>query len=313
MGSDTGPGNVRKDGLAARSRPPTSRGCQRVWPFGNKRPCPRRGLRPAVGCFSGKQRYSGTSLPAGDLKPIPLSLPEPVSDSSKYGEGLAERTTRLLPLSGKSTGALRELAKRYHSWLEGQEASASDATLSDLAWTAGVGRSHFPHRAGLVFHDAEQLREGLRALTNAEASDGAILHEATKVAFAYTGQESLRVGIGEALYRSEPVARAVLDRCDELIRQERRNSLLDVMFGRPGVEQDPDDPAWVQPAIYALECALTAQWASVGVRPSVVSGSRSGSARGGAGGRSIRSGRRIATCGGSGRTEEDAAGAGRAS
>ena len=213
-----------------------------------------------------------TPLPTGAPKPILLSLPEPVDDFPMSGEGLAERTARLLPLSGKSTGALRELAKRYHSWLEGQEASASDATLSDLAWTAGVGRSHFPHRAGLVFHDVEQLREGLRALTNAEASDGAILHETTKVAFAYTGQESLRVGIGEALYRSEPVARAVLDRCDELIRQERRNSLLDVMFGRPGVEQDPDDPAWVQPAIYALEYALTAQWASVGVRPSVVVG-----------------------------------------
>lgn len=44
------------------------------------------------------------------------------------------------------------------------------------------------------------------------------------------------------------------------------------MFGRPGTQPDLDDPAWTQPAIYALEIALTAMWASVGVRPSAVVG-----------------------------------------
>ena len=32
------------------------------------------------------------------------------------------------------------------------------------------------------------------------------------------------------------------------------------------------DPAWAQPAIFALECALTALWSGVGVRPGVVAG-----------------------------------------
>lgn len=84
------------------------------------------------------------------------------------------------------------------------------------------------------------------------------------------------VGMGEALYRSEPVARAVLDRCDELIRRERAISLLDVMFGRSGVKHSLNNTAWGEPALYALECALTAQWASVGIRPSVVVGHGSG-------------------------------------
>ena len=190
-------------------------------------------------------------------------------------EGTAERTARLLPLSGKSDGALRELARRYLGWLDGAQGSAANGTLSDLAWTAGVGRSHFPHRAGLVFGDAEELRIGLRALAGAEgAPDGETPLEAARVAFAYAGQHDGRVGMGEALYRSEPVARAILDRCDDLIRQERGVSLLDVMFGRS--DQDLDDPAWAAPAAYALECALTALWASVGIRPSVVVGTGSG-------------------------------------
>ena len=78
--------------------------------------------------------------------------------------------------------------------------------------------------------------------------------------------------MGAALYQSEPVVRAVLDRCDEVVREQRGVSLLDVLFGRAGAAGGLDDPAWTQPAIYALECALTALWASVGIAPSVVVG-----------------------------------------
>ena len=78
--------------------------------------------------------------------------------------------------------------------------------------------------------------------------------------------------MGHALYESEPVARAVLDRCDEVLREVRGASLLDVMFGRVGGEGELNDTAWEQPALYALECALTALWASVGIRPDVVLG-----------------------------------------
>ena len=213
----------------------------------------------------------GTGSPTGAPQPIRVSPPEQADDVSTSDEAPTERTVRLLPLSGKSEGALRESAKRYLSWLDGEEGPASDATLSDMAWTAGVGRSHFPHRAGLVFSDAEQLRRQLRALASTDESGNEELpREATKVAFAYTGSECTWIGMGEALYRSEPVARAVLDKCNELIRQERGVSLLDVMFGRSRTEHDLNDPAWAEPATYALQCALTAQWASIGIRPGAV-------------------------------------------
>ena len=92
---------------------------------------------------------------------------------------------------------------------------------------------------------------------------------ATKIAFAYTGQASQWVGMGRAVYDTEPVFRAVLERCDEVLQQERGASLLDVMFDS---EEELDDPAWTQPCIYAIECALTALWSSIGIRPDVVVG-----------------------------------------
>ena len=88
----------------------------------------------------------------------------------------------------------------------------------------------------------------------------------------FTGQASQWVGMGEDLYASEPVVRAVLDRCDRLLREARGRSLLDAMFGRGPEPPDLDDPVWKQPAIYALECSLTALWSSLGINPAVVLG-----------------------------------------
>ena len=78
--------------------------------------------------------------------------------------------------------------------------------------------------------------------------------------------------MGKPLYEQEPVVRAVLDRCERLILEERGTSLLDVMFGRGEATGDLNDAAWAQPAVYALGCALTALWRSIGVSPSVVIG-----------------------------------------
>ena len=219
---------------------------------------------------------NGGHLPVGAAQPIAASLPDVVEGPPLAEDGLVPRGTRVLMLSGKTNAALRELAVRYLTWLDGHSSerstsgTASDPLLADMAWTAASGRSHFGHRAGVVFQDADTLRQGLTAL--AEEDGRAQPTTATTVAFVYTGQASQWVGMGEALYASEPVVRAVLDRCDALLLAERGDSLLDVMFGRPGAAGELDDPRWKQPAIYALECALSALWSAIGIRPDVVLG-----------------------------------------
>ena len=218
---------------------------------------------------------AGEPWAVGSGKSVTVSLPVTVGDLPVPEQEVQPRRTRLLALSGKSEGALGDLAERYLSWLDERVdqlslESGALPLLADMAWTAGVGRSHFDHRAGVVFHDAESLRERLRGL--AEADRGASSRTPTRVAFAYTGQGSQWVGMGQTLYESEPVARAVLDRCEAVLLQERGTSLLDVMFGRAGGEGELGDTAWEQPALYALQCALTALWSSVGVRPEVVVG-----------------------------------------
>ena len=213
---------------------------------------------------------------------VPTSMPEVVAGLPVTGNGLEERATRLLPISGKSDGALRDLAAQYLSWLDEHDNGSSPEaltpqSLADAAWMASVGRSHFDHRAGVVFSDAASMRDGLAKVRSANGeSDGAEPMAATRVAFLYTGDGSQGAGMGKALYDSEPVARAVLDRCDAIVRAERGSSLLDAMFGRPEASEDLADAAWAQPALYSLECAFTALWANIGIRPNAVLGQGTG-------------------------------------
>ena len=108
-------------------------------------------------------------------------------------------------------------------------------------------------------------KRALRAVAGAESDADA--REPARAAFVYAEEGGPGTAAGEALYRGEPVVRALVDRCDAVYREERGASLLDAMFGGSGAEPTPGGPA-----SFALQCALTALWASVGVRPSVVVG-----------------------------------------
>ena len=219
---------------------------------------------------------AGYSRPAGAPQAVAVSLPRAAAELPLPAGAAGPRAVRMLPLSARSGSALCELAGRHLAWLDELGAGASatgtppQSLLADAAWTASVGRCHFDHRAGVVFHDAASLREALEAVAGATVDREA--RAASRVAFAYTGQGSQWAGMGRALHESEPVARALLDRCEEVFREVRGTSLLDVMFGRSGAVGDLGDTAWEQPALYALECALTALWSSLGVRPDVVLG-----------------------------------------
>ena len=229
----------------------------------------------------------GPRWPVGPALPIKVPLVAEGADAGALpapgGDELPARVTRILPLSGRSDEALRDLAQRYLDWVDegvGMASagtaggSAGDPLLSDMAWTASIGRSHFDHRAGVVFRDGASLCAGLRAIVSPDEDPGTESRRGSgrKIAFAYGGQASQWPGMGASLYASEPVVRAVLDRCDEMLREEHDASLLDVMFGRPAAVGELDDPRWKQPAIYALECALAALWSSLGIRPDVVLG-----------------------------------------
>ncbi|MDE2696951.1 MAG: SDR family NAD(P)-dependent oxidoreductase [Chloroflexota bacterium] len=221
----------------------------------------------------------GAAPPAGNASDDAFRVhgaPRLIGASSDGSSGdLNARPTRLLPLSGRTDAALRDLARSYLSWVDryaGEESASEliDATLADAAWTAGAGRRHFAHRAAVLFDGSESLLDGLRAV--ADANDVSQQSPADRVAFAYGSDVGRWPALTRSLYETEPVVRAVLNRCDGAFEAETGQSLRPQLIGDEETRGGAEGTDWSVAADYAVQCALTALWASVGVQPAVVAG-----------------------------------------
>jgi natural product biosynthesis luciferase-like monooxygenase protein len=196
----------------------------------------------------------------------PPSEKPPAGDSTQ-----AASTSHVLALSARSESALQELARRHAEWLEAH----AGAHLPSVVRTINAGRSHFEHRAAFIFSSREDAIGGLRALTRGEKPSGtarglARVQERPQVAFLFTGQGAQHVGMGRKLFESEPVFRDALQRCEEALRPHLSRSLTELLFAAD--EPELAQTAVAQPALFALEYALTELWASWGVRPDFLLG-----------------------------------------
>ncbi|NPC87288.1 acyltransferase domain-containing protein, partial [Pyxidicoccus fallax] len=77
-------------------------------------------------------------------------------------------------------------------------------------------------------------------------------------------------GMGRELYETQPTFRAVMQRCDELLREELKESLVEVLYGSKGHLLEQASVA--QPALFAVEYALAQVWRQWGVKPAAVMG-----------------------------------------
>ena len=189
-------------------------------------------------------RLAGAAWAEGPARTVPAGLPGNAVELAAPRGDFASRETRVLPLSGKSPAALRELARRYRSWLEERgealsaEGGAQEALLADMAWTAGVGRGHFARRAGLVFRDAESLRKGLSAVLEADLGPEPKGMPAPPsppgTAFVYAGEGSEQVGMGREPYEARASGPRGAGSVRRRVRSRTRGSLAPRRHVRAG-------------------------------------------------------------------------------
>ena len=95
------------------------------------------------------------------------------------------------------------------------------------------------------------------------------------VVFVFSGQGSQWVGMGHDLLGRAPAFTAALQRCDEAIRRHAGWSVLEELAAGEAASRLGEVDV-VQPAIFAIQVALAAQWRAWGVEPAAVVGHSKG-------------------------------------
>lgn len=217
--------------------------------------------------LSEKRRIAGVSSFGMSGTNAHVILEEPPRRQEKSS---SEATMYLVPLSAKTPEALTALAKSYTSWL-----SKTDSRLHDIAYTAGLRRSHFEHRSSAVVATKEELATVLDAFASGQMPAGVVMAKAAarppKVVFVFSGQGSQWLGMGRQLYLDEPVFRDAISACDAALRKETGYSIIDELH-KPENTSRLAKTLVAQPALFAIEVALTRLLQSWGIVPSALIG-----------------------------------------
>ena len=184
----------------------------------------------------------------------------------------AREPLSVLPLSARSAQGLVALAQRYSGWLDAHP----EASVADVAFTAGAGRSHFEHRAAVVANTVPEAKMLLDDLVANRLRPGVVRGECTDpptTAWFFPGQGSQYPGMARELFDSEPVFADTVRQCAQAVDGMLPRPLLDAIFdtGREATET-LRHTSFAQPAIFAVEMGLARLWQSWGIEPDVVLG-----------------------------------------
>ncbi|RYD24989.1 MAG: type I polyketide synthase, partial [Verrucomicrobiaceae bacterium] len=190
-----------------------------------------------------------------------LREPPPVAPTTESARPV------LLTLSAKTEASLDLAAKRLADHLEAHRPS-----LSDAAFTLATARREFLLRRSIAAGDLDQAITKLRAADSPVTASG----ERKKIAFLFPGQGSQYGGMTREAYDTEPVFRAAMDECANLLSGLIREDIRSILYPAAGQEESAltrlDQTSITQPCIFAVEYSLAQLFISWGIHPSLLIG-----------------------------------------
>jgi acyl transferase domain-containing protein/surfactin synthase thioesterase subunit/acyl carrier protein len=181
-----------------------------------------------------------------------------------------EQVACLVTLSAKSANALVARVEQLLNWLNDNP----DAPIGDVCYTTNVSRSQFGFRFAAPARSIAELKKRITAWLRTVAGDQSRLQRtsALPIAFMFSGQGSQHGGMGAKLYHMHAVFRNAMDRCDALAAPNLEQGLLDVIFAADGDAALVNRTEYTQPALFAVQYALTELLKSWGIAPNAVIG-----------------------------------------
>ena len=191
----------------------------------------------------------------------------PPPEPAKEGKAL-----QILPLSARTEEELELAAAALRDRL----AEPGDLSLADVAYTLQVGRKRFLCRRAVLCCGFEEARARLGGLDSAGVWQGRDEADDRPVAFLFPGGGTQYPGMSAGLYREEPVFRAEVDRCAELLRGELGFDVRDLLYPTPDRAEEAERrmkrTALALPCLFSVEYALAQLLISWGLHPQALIG-----------------------------------------
>lgn len=203
-----------------------------------------------------------------------VARPRPAADKSgdkKIHAADDAPRAQMLVLFAKTEAALKEQAGHWAAYLE-----ATPDSLPDIC-RAAARRTPFDCRLAAVATSAKEMSGLLAAHADGEQSPAVISHlqpdtrTTPQIVFVYSGQGPQWWAMGRELWNQEPVFRQKIEECDEALRAHAQWS-LQREFLADEKNSRMSETEIAQPAITAMQIALTALWNSWGIQPAAVVG-----------------------------------------
>lgn len=172
-------------------------------------------------------------------------------------------------LSARSAPALANQVQRLLARMD----ERPDLDAVDVGWSLVSTRSVFEHRAVVVGTGRAQLQSGLAGLATGEPGAGVAVGRARrvgKIAFVFPGQGVQYLGMGRGMCERFPLFSKAFDAAANALDEHLRLPLRRVLWGTDAAALQNTE--FAQPALFAVEVALAALLAEMGVVPDVVLG-----------------------------------------
>ncbi len=212
--------------------------------------------RAAVSSFG----FGGTNVHV-ILEEAPLLLP-----------GNRSRPLQLLPLSARTSTALDEYSLGFAKHFE----AAREQDFADTAFTLQTGRKQMALRRFVVAGTPQEAAELLRKPNPLRVASKRCERRDPPLVFMFGGQGTQYVNMGQNLYQGEPLFRAVVDNCCDILKPFLGRDLRELLYPQIGDESTAQislqDTFYTQPSLFVIEYALARFWQSLGIQPAMMVG-----------------------------------------
>jgi acyl transferase domain-containing protein len=173
----------------------------------------------------------------------------------------------LFPWSAKSEESLEEYALKLSDFIHGNPKVNLEAVSAELLHR----RMRYPYRKFIVASDRMELLDKLAQPVSAKKQSEII----SETVFLFPGQGAQFLNMGKELYRHVEVFKKSLDTCALILEEFAGIQILDIIFPKQENEEAESllkDTQYTQPAIFAVEYALSQCWIALGIKPMILCG-----------------------------------------